>query len=381
MARVKIEAGKSGRVIIRVPYNPELISKIKSVEGREWNSEEKYWTVPFSKGMLTLLLRLFRHETVELCPKLQALTDNGAIDDSHMNKADYKSKCEKTLEELDNEMRLSGYSQKTRKAYKWQIKEFICYCLDNGWRRVGQAEVRKYLLYMLNDRSVSTACIDQSISALRFLFVRILGQPGMIVSIPRPKKEQRLPQVFSQQEVSRFFREIKNIKHRAILFLIYSAGLRVGEAVRLRIEDVDTDRKMIYIRKAKGKKDRYTILSQIALEALSLYLELYRPEKWLFPGAQEGRHITERSVQKAFEDARSKAGITKDVSVHSLRHSFATHLLEGGTDLRYIQELLGHNSSRTTEIYTHVSRKDLGRIQSPLDRINDFYDPEDDLQT
>jgi len=378
MARVKIEAGKFGKVIIRVPYNLELISKIKSLEGREWNAEGKYWTVPISKNMLNLLLRLFKHETVELCPKLQAMADITVNSEGCVKKADYGERCEKTLEELDNEMKLCGYSQKTRNAYRWQIKEFISYCLDNSLRRVGEEEVRKYLLHMVNERGVSTACVDQAISAIKFLFVRILGQPGMILSIPRPRKEHRLPLVFSQQEISRLFREIKNIKHRAILFLIYSAGLRVGEAVRLRIEDVDTDRKMIYIRKAKGKKDRYTILSQVALEALRLYLEIYRPEKWLFPGAQPGRHITERSVQKAFEDAREKAGSNKDVTVHSLRHSFATHLLEGGTDLRYIQELLGHNSSKTTEIYTHVSRKDLGKIQSPLDRINSFDDGTED---
>ena len=378
MARVKIEAGKYGKVIIRVPYSLELISKIKTVEGQEWNAEGKFWTVPFSKNMLNLLLRLFKHETVELCPKLQAMAEVSVNSEGCVKKADYGQRCEKTLEELDNEMKICDYSQKTRKAYKWQIKKFISYCLDNSLRRVGEDEVRKYLLHMVNERCVSTACVDQAISALKFLFLRILGQPGMILSIPRPRKEHRLPLVFSQQEISRLFREIKNIKHRAILFLIYSAGLRVGEAVRLRIEDMDTDRKMIYIRKAKGKKDRYTILSQVALEALRLYLELYRPEKWLFPGAQPGRHLTERSVQKAFEDARAKAGIMKEVSVHSLRHSFATHLLEGGTDLRYIQELLGHNSSKTTEIYTHVSRRDLGRIQSPLDRINSFDAPEED---
>ncbi|MBU7007734.1 site-specific recombinase XerD [Peptococcaceae bacterium DYL19] len=375
---MKIEAGKFGRVIIRVPYNIELISKIKSLEGREWNAEGKYWTVPISKNMLNLLLRLFKHETVELCPKLQAMADSAVNSEGCVKKADYGERCEKTLEELDNEMKLCGYSPKTRKAYGWQIKEFISYCLDNSLRRVGEGEVRKYLLQMVNERRVSTACVDQAISALKFLFVRILGHPGMILAIPRPRKEHRLPQVFSRQEIIRLFGEIKNIKHRAILFIIYSAGLRVGEAVRLRIEDVDTDRKMIYIRKAKGKKDRYTILSQVALEALRLYLELYRPERWLFPGVQSGRHITERSVQKAFEDARAKAEIKKDVTVHSLRHSFATHLLEGGTDLRYIQELLGHSSSKTTEIYTHVSRKDLGKIQSPLDRINSFDDCEED---
>jgi integrase/recombinase XerD len=151
--------------------------------------------------------------------------------------------------------------------------------------------------------------------------------------------------------------------------LTYSAGLRVGEVVRLKLEDIDEERKLIHIRQAKGRKDRYTVLSQVAWDFLNIYLKKYQPEVWLFTGAESGTHLTERSVQHIFENACEKAGIKKDVSVHSLRHSFATHLLEGGTDLRYIQELLGHASSKTTEIYTHVSKRDIGSIQSPLDRL------------
>ncbi|WP_418792426.1 tyrosine-type recombinase/integrase [Phosphitispora sp. TUW77] len=350
MARVKLEVGKSGTVIIRIPFNLEMISKINSVEGRQWNAEGKYWTVPFSKNMINLLLSLFRYDTVELCPRLKAITDVPENGGDCVKKANYADKYEKTLQEIDNEMKLRGYSQKTRKAYRCQLKEFISYCLDKGWRRIGENEVKDYLDYMMNVRGVSTSSIDQAISAIKFIFTKILGQPGMILSIPRPKKEQRLPQAFSLQEIGGLFRQIKNIKHRAILFLIYSAGLRVGEAVRLKIGDVDIDKKMLYIRKAQGKNERYTILSQVALESLRFYLELYQPEKWLFPGAQPGRHITERSVQKAFEDARAKAGIQKEITIHSLRHSFATHLLEPGTDLGYIQELLGHNSDRINSL-------------------------------
>ncbi len=158
------------------------------------------------------------------------------------------------------------------------------------------------------------------------------------------------------------------------MLLTYSAGLRVGEVVRLRCEDIDIDRKMILVRQGKRRKDRYTMLSEFALGALREYLRRYRPRTWLFPGARYGRHLHERSVQKVFQRAKEKAGIDKQVSVHTLRHSFATHLLEGGTDLRYIQELLGHESSRTTEIYTHVSQRDIGRIRSPLDQLMDGND-------
>ncbi|WRQ72941.1 MAG: tyrosine-type recombinase/integrase [Methanosarcinales archaeon Met12] len=178
-----------------------------------------------------------------------------------------------------------------------------------------------------------------------------------------------MPVVLSQEEVSQILSSVNNIKHKVILMLIYSAGLRVSEVVKLKPADIDIQRKLIHVKGAKGRKDRYTILSDVAIETLGLYLKMYQPEKWVFPGQKEGLHITTRTVQRIFEDAIKKADIDKEVSVHSLRHSFATHLLESGVDLRYIQELLGHKNSKTTEIYTHVSNKDLSKIKSPLDLI------------
>jgi len=151
--------------------------------------------------------------------------------------------------------------------------------------------------------------------------------------------------------------------------LIYSAGLRVSEVVKLKPEDIDAERKLIHIRSAKGRKDRYTMLSDVALETIKRYLKEYRQSRWLFPSIDKGKHITTRTVEKIFANACKKASIKKDVTVHSLRHSFAAHLLESGTDLRYIQELLGHKSSKTTEVYTHVSNKDIGKIKSPLDSL------------
>ncbi|QYR24044.1 tyrosine-type recombinase/integrase [Paenibacillus sp. sptzw28] len=151
--------------------------------------------------------------------------------------------------------------------------------------------------------------------------------------------------------------------------MTYSAGLRVGEAVRIRVKDIDAARQVVYFRQGKGRKDRLTLLSQRMVDILGSYVHDVHPDAWLFPGGQPGKHLTERSAQMIFERARSKAGIVKKVSIHSLRHSFATHLLENGTDLRYIQELLGHQSSKTTQIYTHVSVRDVRRIQSPLNRL------------
>jgi len=174
----------------------------------------------------------------------------------------------------------------------------------------------------------------------------------------------------SQGEVAKILSSVDNVKHKAILMIVYSAGLRVGEVGKLKPEDIDNPRMLIHIRGAKGRKDRYTMLSETALEFLRQYWKENRPQKWLFPGQNKERYITTRTVEKIFTNARDAAKILKPVTVHSLRHSFATHLLETGTDLRYIQEILGHKSSKTTEIYTHVSTKDIGRIKSPLDSLN-----------
>lgn len=179
-----------------------------------------------------------------------------------------------------------------------------------------------------------------------------------------------MPEILSKGEVKRILAAVDNMKHKAILMLIYSAGLRVSEVVKLKHENIESDRKLIFIKGAKGRKDRYTTLSNVALETLRIYYKSIKPRDWLFPGQKLSGHISTRTVEKLFEDAVKKARIEKHVSVHSLRHSYATHLLESGTDLRYIQELLGHKSSKTTEIYTHVSKKSIGKIVSPLDNLD-----------
>jgi site-specific recombinase XerD len=273
------------------------------------------------------------------------------------------------IRQAESELKLRGYSQKTCKAYLWHIKNFVGY-YSKCPTELGNLEIRQYLLQLLEQEKASHSFVTQAVSALKFLFKIVLQRTDATAKLPRPKKEQKLPDVLSQQEVTRLMENITNLKHRAILLLVYSAGLRVGEVVRLKQEDIDSDRGLIHVRQGKGRKDRFTLLSQVALETLRIYFKEYRPVKWLFPGAQPGRHLTERAVQKIFDQGCEKVGIKKDVSVHSLRHSFATHLLEGGTDLRYIKELLGHVNIKTTEIYTHVTERDIRRIQSPLDKLN-----------
>lgn len=269
------------------------------------------------------------------------------------------------LDRLDREMTLRRFSPRTRKLYRGHVRRFL--------ERIGGADaispetIRGHLVYLAEIRGVSRSYQNQAISAIRFLCEEVLGEPRDVRDIPRPRKTKRLPRVLSRTEVERLVAAPRNPKHRAILMLLYSAGLRVSEVVRLKPGDLDEDRRTLLVRQSKGQKDRYTLLSERALEAVRRYRARFPVTGWLFPGPRPGRHLTERTVQKVVARAARRAGIERRVTPHVLRHSFATHLLEAGTDLRYIQELLGHASSRTTEIYTHVSRKDLARIRSPLD--------------
>ena len=265
-------------------------------------------------------------------------------------------------------MKMKGFSRKTQKAYLGHVRRWFSW--RGAWQSTQEDDaVKHFFLQLIDERQCSHSYVNQAISALKLFYEEILGKRWSPQKIYRPKKITRLPKVLSEEEVAALINALTNLKHRAIMMLLYSAGLRVGEVVRLKAHDIDSARMLVLIRSGKGDKDRVSVLSEVALEMLRDYYRVYRPQKWLFPRAKVGRHITERTVQKVFVQAKDRAGIHKDATVHSLRHSFATHLLEAGTDLRYIQELLGHQSSKTTEVYTHVTNRDLRRIQSPLDRL------------
>lgn len=269
---------------------------------------------------------------------------------------------------LTKEMHLRNYSHKTIKAYRSCLRSFIKYFSPRHPRELSTDDIRNYLLHLIEKEKLAASTVNQVLNTLRFLYVELYKLPFTIDGIPRPQREEKLPKVLSQEEVLRIFSCVDNLKHKTLLMLIYSAGLRVGESVRLKVSDIDGQRKMIHLRSAKGKKDRYTILSDATLEALREYYKKYRPKDFLFEGQGDRKHLSERSIQHVFERAVKSAGIRKPITLHGLRHSFATHLLESGVDLRYIQELLGHNSSKTTEVYTHVSKKSLGKIVNPLDQ-------------
>ena len=271
-------------------------------------------------------------------------------------------------EAMRRELRLRNYSPGTIKTYLQHMTEFVRH-FGRSPSELGRDDIINYLLHMTEERKVSATYRDQAVSALKFFYGKILKKRIIIDELPRPKKEFKLPAVLSKEEVSRLFAAVRNRKHLAILMLMYSSGMRVSEVVRLRPDDIDTDRHLIRVRGGKGRKDRYTVLSDVVLDTIRDYYMRWRPENFLFPGNRRGSHLSARSVQNVVSGARKRAGIKKQFSTHALRHSFATHLLESGTDLWYIQELLGHKSARTTQIYTHVTRRDIARIVSPLDRM------------
>jgi integrase/recombinase XerD len=271
------------------------------------------------------------------------------------------------FETLTEELHLRNYSHKTIKAYKSCLRSFISHFAPRHPRDLNENDIRGYLLHLIDKEKLAPSTVNQVLNAIRFLYVDLYKKPLALGGIPRPRKDRKLPVLLSPEEILLMFDKIDNVKHKTILMLIYSAGLRVGEAVRLKIADLDSKRRLIHLHGAKGKKDRYTVLADSVLEQLRIYYRQYRPLEYLFEGGNGRTHIAERSVQNVFTRAIRKAGIRKDVSVHSLRHAFATHLLESGTDLRTIQELLGHSNIKTTEIYTHVSKRRLEQITSPLD--------------
>lgn len=270
----------------------------------------------------------------------------------------------RTIEALE----LRGVSPKTLKIYVDCIARFARH-FGKSPEHLGPEEVRQYLLYLVHERKVAWGTYKQALAALRFLYRWVLNRGDVVADIRAPRPERRLPVVLSFAEVHRFFAAITSFKHRTLLMFAYAAGLRVSEASRVRVADIDSERMVIRVVQGKRKKDRYTVLSPLLLEMLRHYWWAARPKDYLFPGRGREGHAVNSTVQRACLEAQAAAGLAKEVTPHTLRHSFATHLLEAGTDLRVIQELLGHASPRTTAVYTHVSTKLIARTKSPLDLL------------
>ncbi|MBT9314524.1 tyrosine-type recombinase/integrase [Leptothoe spongobia TAU-MAC 1115] len=266
-------------------------------------------------------------------------------------------------------MKIRRYSQNTIKAYTSTLARFLEFNSDREPDQIEPERIRAYMLHLVEYTDLSASYQNQAINAIKFYFEAVLGQSVDPIVIQRPRKAKKLPAVLSEEEVALIFKQIKNLKHKCAIYLIYSAGLRRSEVLNLKPTDIDSKRNCINIRDAKGNKDRITLLSQKALLLLREYYKQYRPKEWLFEGAEGGKYST-TSLRKILQRAVENAGIKKEVTLHTLRHSFATHLLERGTDLRYIQSLLGHSSSKTTEIYTHITSKGFENLKSPLDDMD-----------
>jgi integrase/recombinase XerD len=266
------------------------------------------------------------------------------------------------------DMELRNLAPTTIRVYVERVAAFAKH-FDKSPDRLGPAEVRAYLLFLVQEKHASWSYYNQALCALRFLYCTTLGKEWILDGFVCPKKQRKLPVILSPAEVHQFFQAVTGLKHRATLMTAYAAGLRVSEVVALRIDDIDSRRMVLRVRQGKGRKDRYVMLSPRLLEILRAYWKAARPKQWLFPGRVPNRPITAEAVSQACRDACRAAGLGKHVTVHTLRHSFATHLLEAGTNIRTIQILLGHRSLSTTEVYTHVSASALEATQSPLDRI------------
>jgi integrase/recombinase XerD len=267
-----------------------------------------------------------------------------------------------------DDMQLRNLSPRTIDAYAMRVGTFARY-FGRSPQALGADDVRTYLLHLIQDKHVSWSVYNQTVAALKFLYEVTLQRNGVTQRIRYPKQPKKLPTVLSTDETERFFAAILGIKHRAILMTAYAAGLRISEVVSLRVDDIDSRRMVLRIRQAKGRKDRYVMLSPRLLTLLREYWKVARPAEWLFPGDVPGHPITGKAVNQICVQAARAAGLGKHVTVHTLRHSFATHLLEAGTDIRIIQNLLGHRCLKTTFLYAHVSPTAGETTQSPLDRL------------
>jgi integrase/recombinase XerD len=280
----------------------------------------------------------------------------------------------KLRDQMEMDMRLRRFSPKTIACYLACMKG-VAKHFRKSPAELGDEEIRVYLHYLMEERKVSQSVLVQTYSALKFFFEKTLQKQWNALRIPRCKQRRKLPGVLTREEVESILSATKNLKHRTILMTIFGAGLRIGEVTRLKVSDIDSGRMMIQVNEGKGLKDRYSLLGERNLEMLRLYWKAYRPLGWLFPGRNASDPVSISAIQRVFKTSLEKAGIKKKASVHTLRHCFATHLLESGTDLYYIQRLLGHKSASTTSVYLHITGKEIGKIKSPIDSRLENQEP------
>lgn len=371
MQTIKVEKlfhREAHRLALRFDFDQELNQLVRKLDNVRYSVTERCWHIPDDDNSMLELKQLFQGKaTVDFT----AVQGQETVDKSDAMVAFQATRHPAQLAALklvEQKLKLKGYSDTTLKTYLEQFSLFLRFFPDSDPADLGEVEINAYLMYLIDKRKLSKSTQNQAINAIKFFFEKVLKQERKVYYVERPLKEKKLPEILSQQEVMALFESAGNLKHKLMLMVIYSAGLRRSEALALRVGDVDIDRRQIFIRGGKGRKDRHSILAASLIPFLKEYLELYQPSFWLFEGLG-GQRYSETSLQLVLKRAVEAAGIRKNVHLHMLRHSFATHLLEGGTSTRYIQVLLGHESPKTTEIYAQVTRFGLDKILSPLDQI------------
>ncbi|WP_175392657.1 MULTISPECIES: site-specific tyrosine recombinase/integron integrase [Aquimarina] len=297
--------------------------------------------------------------------KEKPIRDNQPVDINWYRNRSKTTSYKYVPEEYLRKLELKRYALNTCKTYIIQFEKFINHYCDNDIVALSEEEIRSYLQHLISQNK-SNSYINQAINSIKFYYEVVMGMPNRFYSIERPRKEQKLPQVLSKEEIRSIIANTNNIKHRCIVSLLYSSGLRRSELLDLKLTDIDSKRMLIHIRNAKNNKDRYSLLSEKVVKDLRIYYRQWKPKEYLFE-SPNGMKYSGKSVGAIVNRAATKAYIKRKVTPHILRHSFATHLLESGTDLRYIQTLLGHSSTRTTEIYTQVSINKFKAIKNPLD--------------
>lgn len=319
--------------------------RFKKLRGAKWSWSKKVWHLPDTKA--------YRKQFGI------SLYEDGWLTDETIQKINYFEKwlCSKR------------YSESTIKSYIEVTNIFLSFFKDKSIASINNDDILIFNTEYILKRKLSNAYQNQFVKGIKLFFSTVENREMIICIIQRPRREHRLPNVLSKAEVKAIIESPINIKHRTMLSLIYACGLRRSELLNLKFEDILSNRELIHISQSKGKKDRIVPISENIIEMLRTYYKAYRPKIWLFEGLKEGSQYSPRSLSNVLKQAVSKAKIKKPVTLHWLRHSYATHLLENGTDLRYIQELLGHKSSRTTEIYTHVSNRDIQKIKSPYEDL------------
>ncbi len=372
-----------GKEIIGLKCNLELLEgQLRRIKAIKWCGEKGMWYLPLSREsyekvkealqeaakLESTLLKQYleqRNASLLLCSKEKIVKRSAKI----LIEAPLCKENLEAYQQYQALLKLKGYSERTFQTYTNAFHYLLRVLIGVSVSSLTKSHVQSYLLWLLEKRKYSATNLHTAINVLKFYFEQVQGRDKEFYDLPRPKKEQRLPSILAEEEIVDLIKKTENLKHKALLMASYSAGLRVSELVNLKIIDIDSKRMMLHIRQGKGKKDRMVPLSIKLLETLRIYFRQYKPAVYLFEG-QDGAPYSTRSAQAVLLQAKQNAGIKKKGSIHMLRHSYATHLLEGGTDIRYIQSFLGHESLKTTMLYTHVSRFKIESIQSPLDKLN-----------